>query len=124
MLLSRRETKVAELDQLLVDRDGLLGQVRQVDGLIAATRAYIRELDIRSGGAPGDRRLRGTASIRDMALSVLRGADGPLQVSAIRRGIEERFGERIERTSLAPILSKMGQRGELRRDEDVGWSIP
>lgn len=124
VLLSKRETKVAELDRLLADRARLMGQVGEVDGLIAATRAYIRELDVRSGSAPGDRRLRGATSIRDMALDVLREADAPMQVTAIRRRIEERFGQRIERTSVSPILSKMAQRGELRHEDDVGWSLP
>ena len=102
----------------------MLEQVKQIDGMIAATRAYIRELDIRSGVAPGDRRLKGGRSIRDMALEVLTAAGEPMQVSQIRAAIGDKFGQQIERTSISPILSKMAQSGQLRHEADHGWSIP
>lgn len=124
ILISKRENKVAELDQLLADRENLLQQLKHVDGLVAATRAYIRELDILSGDVPGDRRLRGTTSIRDMALQVLEDAGRPLRVSEIRSAIQHKFGQKIERTSISPVLSKMAQAGRLRHDDDVGWSLP
>jgi hypothetical protein len=124
VLLSKRETKANELDRLVADRESLLEQVKQVDGLIAATRAYIRELDIRTGAAPDDRRLRGTMSIRDMSLQVLDEAGHPMTVTEIRKAIEARFNQQIERTSLSPILSKMAQAGRLRHEDYVGWSVP
>lgn len=124
ILLARRESKISELDRLLAERQHLLEQVKHVDGLIAATRAYIRELDVRSGRVPTDRRLRGAMSIRDMALEVLGQSGGPMRVSEIRDQIETKFGQRIERTSISPVLSKMAQAGKLRHEDDVGWSIP
>lgn len=122
VLLGKRHNKVEDLERFTAQRAALLLEVKNLDGLIAATRAYIRELDIRAGEVPADRRLRGGRSIRDMALQVMKEAGRPMQVSEIRAAIEATFGQSIERTSISPILSKMGQAGHIRHD-DVGWSI-
>ncbi len=124
VLLGKRHSKVADLEKFTAQRASLLAEVKQLDVLIAATRAYIRELDIRDGHAPGDRRLRGTQSIREMAVQVMRDAGHPMQVSDIREAIAARFGQQIERTSISPILSKLAQAGTLRHEDDVGWSLP
>lgn len=123
ILLAKRATKEKELAELKEARAALVHDVKRIDSLIAATKAYLRELDIRAGAAPSDRRLIGALSIREMAMQVLEAADRPLQVAAIRQAIEERFSRRVERTTIAPILSKLAQYGKLHHD-DVGWSLP
>jgi hypothetical protein len=123
VLMRRRSSCVADLEQLSAERDELMEQLRQVDAMIDATEAYIRELDIRAGDAPTDRRLRGARSIREMVLAVVTQAGGPLRASDIQARIEKEFGRRIVRTSLSPVLSKLRWAGKLRHGEE-GWSIP
>lgn len=124
ILLAKRSEVARDLKQFLSTREGLLAQLKQLDGMIAASRAYLRELDIRAGNVPEDRRLRGPVSIREMTLQVLREAGHPMHVAQIRHTIETKFGRPVERTSISPILSKMAQAKHLHHDADVGWSIP
>lgn len=123
VLIRRRSSCVADLEKLCVERGQLLEQLRHVDAMIGATQAYIRELDIRAGDAPADRRLRGARSIREMVLTVVTQAGGPLRASDIQARIEKEFGRRVERTSLSPVLSKLRWAGKLGHGEE-GWNIP
>ncbi|MET3723717.1 hypothetical protein [Sphingomonas trueperi] len=123
VLLRKRSSCIADLEQLYAERDELIEQLRQLDAMIGATQAYIRELDIRAGDAPADRRLRGARSIREMVLTVVTQAGGPLRASDIQARIEKEFSRRVERTSLSPVLSKLRWAGKLGHGEE-GWSIP
>lgn len=122
VLLRKREDRVRELDQLAAQRRQLLDDLKMVDGQIAACRAYIRELDIRAGDLPDDRRLKGKVSIRDMILQVLADAGTALTVTELRKAIEDRFGRTVERPSISPILSRMRASGEIRQEGDARWS--
>lgn len=123
VLIRRRSSCVADLEKLCAERDELVEQLRHLDAMIGATQAYIRELDIRSGEAPPDRRLRGARSIREMVLTVVEQAGGPLRASDIQARIEKEYGRHVERTSLSPVLSKLRWAGKLRHGEE-GWNIP
>ena len=122
VLISKRGTCVDDLEKLVAQRERLIARLWQVDAMIRATQAYIRELDIRAGDAPSDRRLRGALSIREMVLTLVAKADGPLRASEIQTRIEEEFDRYVERTSLSPVLSKLRWAGELEHGEE-GWSI-
>lgn len=123
VLLRRRSSCIADLEQLSAERDELMEKLRQVDAMIGATQAYIRELDIRAGDAPPDRRLRGALSIREMVITVVTQSGGPLRASDIQTRIEKEFGRHVERTSLSPVLSKLRWAKKLEHGEK-GWSIP
>lgn len=123
VLLRKRSSCIADLEQLYAERDELIEQLRQLDAMIGATQAYIRELDIRAGDAPADRRLRGARSIREMVLTVVTQSGGPLRASEIQARIEKEFSRRVERTSLSPVLSKLRWAGKLEHGEE-GWNIP
>lgn len=124
VLLSKRQDRVRELEEFEAHLATLMMDVKLVQNQIAACRAYIRELDIRSGKVPDDRRLSGEISIREMIGQVLGEADGPLTVTEIRKAIEVKFGRAIQRPSISPILSKMHARGEVRQEGDARWSSP
>lgn len=123
-LVSKRAECVADVEKLFVERSELVEQLRQVDAMISATEAYIRELDIRAGHAPADRRLRGAKSIREMVTTVLAGTDRPLRAVEIQTAIDKEFDRYVERTSLSPVLSKLREAGKLKHEDGVGWSIP
>jgi hypothetical protein len=124
VLIRKRDACVADLERYVVERAQLVEQLRQTDAMIRATQAYIRELDIRSGHAVPDRRLRGDSSIRHMVLSVLAGADRPMRALEIQTAIQQEFNRYVERTSLSPILSKLREAGTLEHSTKLGWSIP
>ena len=122
VLLGKRQNRVHELEELEAQLAGLKAEVKLVEGQIAACRAYIRELDIRSGKLPDDRRLSGEVSIREMIGDVLSKAADQMTVTEIRKEMELKFGRVIERPSVSPILSKMHAKGEVRKEADARWS--
>ncbi|MEG3161333.1 hypothetical protein U1763_12565 [Sphingomonas sp. LB2R24] len=63
------------------------------------------------GYFPDRRQIGDTPSIRDMALGVLDDTSRAMGVREIIDAIEARFGTRVARTSLSPILKKMEGRG-------------
>ncbi|MES3057407.1 hypothetical protein O6V14_17380 [Sphingomonas faeni] len=58
---------------------------------------------------------------REMALQVLRESPIPLGVAAIISAAERRFGERIPRTTLSPLLAKLRDIGGLVIHADGKW---
>ncbi|TCM09703.1 hypothetical protein [Sphingomonas sp. PP-CC-3G-468] len=58
---------------------------------------------------------------REMALQVLRESPIPLGVAAIISAVERRFGERIPRTTLSPLLAKLRDTGGLVIHADGKW---
>lgn len=122
ILLGKRKDRIRELEEFEAERRRLLADLKLVDGQIAACRAYIRELDIRAGDLPDDRRLKGKVSIRDMVLQILADAEMGLTVTELRKAMEGRFGRTVERPSISPILSRMRDGGEIRQEEDARWA--
>ena len=55
---------------------------------------------------------RASMSQVDMANDILADADGPMHVSAIIAGIEDRFAVKVDRESLVSSLSKKVARGD------------
>jgi hypothetical protein len=123
VLITKRSTCVKDLEDLFAEREQLLEQLRQTDAMISATQAYIRELDVRSGAAPADRRLRGACSIREMVLTIVEKSDGPLRATEIQARIDADYDRYVERTSLSSLLSKLRWAGKLAHDEK-GWRMP
>lgn len=121
-LLSKGTDREREVEKLLAEKAMLQQQLKEVEKLIFANRAYIRELDIRSGIMPPDRRLSGAVSIKEMIMHILDGAATPLPASEIKAQIESRFARAIPRTSISPTLSKMAHAGTLRHEEEIGWT--
>lgn len=67
-------------------------------------------------------RRRAGGSLKQMAYTVLHEAGQPLTANQILEKIAAEFGQRIERTSLSPQLSRLGSDHFLKRQGNV-WSI-
>lgn len=118
-----RQETAEDLARWEADRVKHLEELKRLDAIISATRAYLRKLNSQAGDGPDDGRLAGSFSIRQMTERVLSEANRPMRVTEILEAIRLQFGRAVERTSISPILSKMAQNGKLHRDDDVGWSL-
>ncbi|MBJ6122527.1 hypothetical protein [Sphingomonas mollis] len=59
-----------------------------------------------------------------MVLEVLRASDVPLGVASIMQAVERRFGERIPRTSVSPLLAKLRDAGGIVLHVGGKWTVP
>lgn len=117
-VLRRREA--AEADARIAAREAAA----------AALRATLRlpDGDIRmdgdhgSGGRVSLARTGPKLTHRYMASAILRDADEPLKAADVISRISDRFGRRIERTSLSPLLAKLLSEG-LVEHEGSSWRI-
>jgi hypothetical protein len=61
---------------------------------------------------------------REMVLEVLRESAVPLGVASIMKAVEQRFGERIPRTSVSPLLAKLRDAGGIVIHVGDRWTVP
>ena len=73
------------------------------------------------GTGPGIRR-RPAGSLKQMAYTVIYDAGKALTAAQILEKIEQEFGQHVERTSMSPQLSRLGQEHFLKRNGNL-WSI-
>ncbi|WP_312781545.1 hypothetical protein [Brevundimonas sp.] len=68
------------------------------------------------------RQRRAPGTLKQMAFTVLYEAGEALTAQQILQAIFEKFGQRIERTSMSPQLSRLGQDGVLLRNQNL-WLV-
>jgi hypothetical protein len=68
------------------------------------------------------RERREPGTLKQMAFTVLFEEQKAMTATQILGKIYEKFGERVERTSMSPQLSRLGQQGYLVREENL-WKI-
>lgn len=102
---------------------------REIASLQAERAKIARALEVLSasdlfegdGSEPGLRR-RPAGSLKQMAYTVIHDAGKALTAAQILEKIELEFGQHIERTSMSPQLSRLGQERFLKRHGNL-WSI-
>lgn len=67
-------------------------------------------------------RRRPSGTLKQMAYTVLYEANEPMTAQQILKAIYDKFGQTIERTSMSPQLSRLGQDGVLIRRDNL-WLI-
>lgn len=65
---------------------------------------------------------RPAGTLKQMAYTVLSEAGAPMTAQQILQAIHEKFGQTIERTSMSPQLSRLGQDEVLLRDGNL-WVV-
>ena len=105
-----------ELDNQIAS---LQARLSRVQAAIAALTAG--DLFDQMSGASG-RSIRPAGTLKQMAFTVLYEADKAMTALQILDAIGEKFGQKIERTSMSPQLSRLGDAGVLIRQENL-WSI-
>jgi hypothetical protein len=125
-----------------IDAEALTGEIMRLTGLDvtptelkAAVRPHLiaGRITLTSGvyrqgkGRANRRHAKGAVDAptdRDMVLEVLRASDVPLGVASIMQAVERRFGERIPRTSVSPLLAKLRDAGGIVLHVGGKWTIP
>ena len=116
-----RDDSISMADRQLVVRESdvratIAKLEHELADLQSRAVAVRREIDANTallGYFPGQAQPVATShpSIREMALAVLTDAGRPMGVREIIDATEARYGARVVRTSLSPILKKMEDRG-------------
>ncbi|MEN5112630.1 HTH domain-containing protein [Brevundimonas diminuta] len=111
--LRRRKDEIdREIASLQAERERV---IRAIEALTAADL-----FDNVDDANQSKRRSPGT--LKQMAYTVLREADGPMTANQIIETIALEFGQLIERTSMSPQLSRLAQDQFLKRTGNL-WSI-
>ena len=105
-------------DRLRREIESAQAELRRVNAAIEALSA--QDLFDELSNSRQARRVSG--SLKQMAYTVLREAGEPMTASEILSSIERQFGLRIERTSMSPQLSRLGQEHFLTRNANE-WAI-
>lgn len=71
---------------------------------------------------PNSKKRRPAGTLKQMAFTVLYEAKEAMTAQQILQAIYEKFGQRIERTSMSPQLSRLGQDHVLLRMQNL-WAI-
>nr|WP_314529169.1 hypothetical protein [uncultured Brevundimonas sp.] len=71
---------------------------------------------------PHFKKRRQAGTLKQMAFTVLYESKEAMTAQQVLQCIYEKFGQRIERTSMSPQLSRLGQDGVLLRMQNL-WSI-
>ncbi|MDI1343829.1 MAG: hypothetical protein PSV22_06995 [Pseudolabrys sp.] len=102
---------------------------REIASLQAERERVVRALDVLNAvdlfqdrDSPLSERRRRPGSLKQMAYTVIHDAGKALTAAQILELIESEFGQRIERTSMSPQLSRLGQENFLKRNGNL-WSI-
>lgn len=98
---------------------GLQAKLSRVQAAIAALTAG--DLFDQPGGLTG-RTNRPAGTLKQMAFTVLSEADKAMTANQILQSISDKFGQKIQRTSMSPQLSRLGDAGVLLRIDNL-WSI-
>jgi hypothetical protein len=105
-------------DRLHREIEALQAELRRVSAAIEALSAQ----DLFDELSEAHRRRRMPGSLKQMAYTVLRERGQALSALDILQKIETEFGVRIERTSMSPQLSRLGQDEFLLREGNL-WRI-
>lgn len=114
--LNALNTQKKELESQI---DGLQAKLSRVQAAISALTAGDL-FDQMTGLSARPNRPAGT--LKQMAFTVLHEADQAMTAAQILEAINKKFGQKIERTSMSPQLSRLGDAGVLLRTENL-WSI-
>lgn len=135
-------TIVADAGEDGIDAEALSGEIMRLTGLdvtamelkaavrphLIAGRITLTAGVYRQGKGRANRRYaKGAVDVptdRDMVLAVLRESNIPLGVASIMKAVERRFGERIPRTSVSPLLAKLRDRGGIVVHVEDKWTTP
>lgn len=112
--------------QLQVRKEQVEVEISALQAELARINAAIRALDaddlFDEARENLRHRRRDNGTLKQMAYTVLSEADRPLTARQILQRIKEEFGVAIERTSMSPQLSRLGQQRVLLRDGNL-WRI-
>ena len=108
-------------------RDYLTQRRQAIQSELKALRAELAEIDAAQRALAGDvgattPSAHGKMTLKEMALQVLSANPKGLDALGILAAIKSEFGKTVQRESLSPQLSRLGQSGEVVREDGL-WRI-
>jgi len=108
-------------------RDYLAQRRQAIQSEIKALRAELSEIDAAHRALAGEVNVaepssQGKKTLKEMALEVLSANPNGLDAVGILAAIKSEFGKTVQRESLSPQLSRLGQNGDVVREDGV-WRI-